>query len=73
MAKNFTLLLLVFVTISASAQFDVGQRLLGGNVSFYSGKDANFYNTTYETKQTNVFVNPSISWFRKPNVLVGVD
>ena len=74
MKKTFTLLsFMVFLTVFAQAQFDVGQRLLGGNASFNTGKNENVtMNNGVINTGTSVSINPTLGTFRKPNVLTGI-
>ncbi len=72
MIRIFTLTCISFAAFTASAQFEIGQKVLGGNVSFASGNEENVYMNDYENKYLNFTVNPSIATFTKSNKLQGI-
>lgn len=72
MTKIYTLSILFCLSVSfASAQFDIGQKVIGGNVGFSTTKSENYYNPNSDN-QVNVSFSPSMAWFTKPNHLVGI-
>ncbi|MCY7420747.1 MAG: hypothetical protein LH478_03280 [Chitinophagaceae bacterium] len=65
-ASLVSIFLLSFIGYS---QFQKGQKVLGGNVGFSTGKID--YTVPNQSRQTSFSINPSIGWFCKPNVLAG--
>lgn len=59
-------------TLVTNAQFETGQKVLGGNMGFSLNKGENLNNLYLTYVYTNLSVSPSFSWFNKPNRLVGV-
>ena len=73
MIKIYALFILsVLATVSVKAQFDVGQKVLGGNIGFSTNKNENLYNTTSSSNSSVFSISPSLSWFNKPNHLIGI-
>jgi hypothetical protein len=69
---KFSALFAFFVcsAIFSNAQFEIGQRVLGGNISFSDLKTENANGNQGTIDFTNVFINPSLGWFTKPNRLI---
>lgn len=61
--------LFCLTTLFAKAQFEPGQKVIGGNVGFSSGKNEYPYLSFYTSDYSNVSISPSIGSFRKPNLL----
>jgi hypothetical protein len=73
MKKIFTLICLIYlIPTLVRSQFEPGQKVIGGNIGFSTFKDESLYNNFLTTNYSNVSINPSISTFKKPNVLRGV-
>ena len=73
MFKVYTLFFLFsFSALLVTAQFEKGQKLLGGNVAFSSGKSENYFGNNFNNKQVYAGFSPSVAWFTKPNQLSGV-
>ena len=71
MKKFYACVLSVFLLYSiVNAQFIKGQKVVGGNVGFSTGKID--YTVPNQNRQTSFSINPSIGWFCKPNVLAGL-
>lgn len=76
MKKIFTLASIIYLIPALShAQFETGQKLIGGNVSF-STNSGNFPNGfdnrySYYSSITNIAINPSVATFYKPTALRG--
>lgn len=74
MIRTFTLLSIMYVLpVLAHAQFETGQKVIGGNIGFSVGKDEAPYSYGYTSNFANIAVNPSFSKFRKPNLLKGIE
>jgi hypothetical protein len=70
MKQIFTTLCIIYLIPAISkAQFDVGQKVIGGNLSFTSNTSENI--STGRTKNTGWNFNFSKAKFYKPNVLRG--
>ena len=73
MVKIYAFLILSFlVGTSTYCQFEKGQKIIGGNIGFVTGKTNNSYSGSYTSAYSNVSINPSFGWFIKPNVLWGI-
>jgi hypothetical protein len=73
MIKIYPLIILLSLfTVFAKAQFVIGQRVLGGTISFSTGKNENVINGNTTTNYSNFFISPSIAKFKKANVLRGI-
>lgn len=73
MIKIYTLSLLFFLTsLFATAQFDIGQKVVGGNVGFTTTTTDNYYRMGTSVKQVFFSVSPSIAKFTKSNQLCGI-
>lgn len=73
MIKVYTLFFLFcFSTLITSAQFNTGQKVIGGNVGFGVNNNKNYYTYGGSSKQTNINVNPTLGWFTKPNLVCGI-
>ena len=72
MLKTFFLLVFILtLSVSSSkAQFDIGQKLLGGNIGFSTSKINNSSNFT--TNTIGFGISPTYSIFKKNNQLVGL-
>ncbi len=68
--KSTILALLVVVTTMANAQFNKGQKVLGGNFGFSTGKSKSSEN--YTSHQNSFTINPSFAKFTKSNQLCGI-
>ena len=68
--KSTILVLLIVINFMASAQFQKGQKVLGGNIGFTVGKSENGDN--YTSRQNSFTINPSFAKFTKPNQLCGI-
>lgn len=73
MTKIYTLSILFCLSVFfASAQFDIGQKVIGGNVGF-NGATSEYYNSiSNKNNTTNISASPSIAWFTKANQLFGI-
>jgi hypothetical protein len=77
MKKIFTYLSITYlIPLVTNAQFERGQKLIGGNVSVasVSGNSTQAFDnrSTYHVSNTGALINPSISKFYKPTLLRGV-
>lgn len=73
MKKIFTLSSFIILAANFShAQFTPGQKVLGGNLGFSTGKSEYPFSFPNSSSYTNFSVNPSIAKFEKPNVLKGI-
>lgn len=73
MKKIFTLASFIILAANFShAQFTPGQKVLGGNLGFSTGKSEYPFSSPNSSSYTNFSVNPSIATFKKANVLQGV-
>ena len=71
MQKKSTILVVLIVTFfTANAQFNIGQKVLGGNIGFAVGKSESGDN--YTSRQNSFTINPSFAKFKKPNQLCGI-
>lgn len=72
MKKIYSIFSLFCLTaIFAEAQFEPGQKVIGGNIGFSAGK-SEYPNSYSYTSYSNVSISPSISSFTKPNLLCGI-
>ena len=70
MIKTHSLsILLCLSTLFCTAQFDKGQKILGGSVSFNTSKSEN--SSGISSTQLSTAFQPSVGWFTKPNHLFG--
>ncbi len=73
MTKIYTLFFLSFLPVLfAAAQFDKGQKVLGGNIGFSTSNSKYYYNNYEAYTLTNVSASPSLGWFTKANQLFGI-
>ncbi len=74
MTKIYTLLIsCCLINLSANAQFQKGQPVIGGNIGFSTGKSENMFTNNFTNRYTNTSINPSVGWFSKPNLLQGIE
>ena len=72
MQKIFTLCLLVFLSLSANAQFKKGDKVLGAGLNFQSSTHENNFSTLPQTnKSTNFDLSVEIGMAKKENRLNG--
>ena len=67
---SFIALILSISVSSTKAQFEIGQKLLGGNIGFSTVETNNSSN--YTTNTIGFGISPTYSIFKKPNQLVGL-
>jgi hypothetical protein len=73
MIKIYTFLISCFATtVFTYGQFEKGQKVVGGNIGFSVVKNENPNSWNYSTDNSNVSINPSVSWFNKSNTLWGM-
>lgn len=78
MKKILTNFIIIYlIPAIATAQFEAGQKLIGGNVSVYTNSGNTtaqpFDNrNTYHLSATGIGIAPSIAKFSKPTVLRGI-
>jgi len=72
MKKLTTLTILFFAAITAgTAQFQKGQKLLGGSISYSTGTTKTDQVSNFNSKRSNFSFNPSFAWFTSANRLTG--
>ena len=72
MQKIFTLCLLVFLSLSANAQFKKGDKVLGAGLNFQSSThENNFFTLPQTNKSTNFDLSVEIGMAKKENRLIG--
>ena len=73
MIKIYSFLVLCLISATpAFCQFEKGQKILGGDIGFSSGKSQNVYSNNYTSAYSNVSINPSFGWFSKADKLWGM-
>ncbi len=73
MKKIYTLtVLLSSFAIAATAQFEKGQKLLGGSIGFSLRDLSQRPTQNFDYKSSSVSLKPSFGWFTKTNQLVGI-
>ena len=70
--KSTILVLLIVINFMASAQFQKGQKVLGGNGGFSTGTSEINVSDKNISKNTSISINPTLSKFTKSNQLVGI-
>ncbi|MEJ7677645.1 MAG: hypothetical protein WKG06_07215 [Segetibacter sp.] len=61
-----------FITVFAQAQFEKGQKAVGGNIGFAAAKSENVYSSNYTSDYSNLSVSPSVGLFSRSNLLCGI-
>ena len=71
MKQIFTLFSIIyFIPLISDAQFETGQKVIGGNLSFNASKSSN--DTVYKVTNTGIGLQLSKAKFVKPNLLAGI-
>ncbi len=63
--------ILLALAVRSQAQFNKGQKVLGGSLSFYSRNTKAAYNSSSPNTGTSFGISPSLGIFVKPNLAVG--
>lgn len=72
MTKVYILsILLCLSVLFTAAQFDKGQKVIGGSATLSISNSENSYGNTNTSKQVVAAFRPSVAWFTKPNQLCG--
>jgi len=73
MIKNYVALVLCCIsTTLVYAQFDKGQKVLGGSIGFSSNNYKDPANNFYNSDNSSFIFSPSVGWFNKTNQLSGI-